>query len=82
MRKVEDMHWHLWEAIVMQAQDMYHKGLVSKQIDSEVTAICREVRSTGKFCEQLRIRAILIEGLLEANSEEWQEQVAKEYEET
>ncbi|QQG33478.1 hypothetical protein [Pectobacterium phage PcCB7V] len=78
---VEDMHWHLWEAIVLQARDMYSKGLVSKGLDIEVTAITRETVATGEFSEDLRTRACLVAQALEPNAEEWQKAVAIEYEE-
>ncbi|AEZ66281.1 hypothetical protein CB7_160 [Pectobacterium phage vB_PatM_CB7] len=78
---VDDMHWHLWEAIVLQARDMYSKGLVSKGLDIEVTAITRETVATGEFSEDLRTRACLVAQALEPNAEEWQKAVAIEYEE-
>lgn len=78
---VDDMHWHLWEAIMLQARDMYSKGLVSKGLNIEVTAITRETVATGKFSEDLRTRACLVAQALEPNEEEWQKAVTIEYEE-
>lgn len=81
MIHVDDMHWHLWEAIVLQAQDMYYKGFVSKELNAEVTAISCETVATGKFSEDLRTRACLVAEALEPNEEEWHKAVAIEYEE-
>lgn len=78
---VEDMHWHLWEAIVIQAHDMYHKGLISRDLETEVDAITKETQDSGKFTEILRTRACLVAGALEPNAKEWQRLVAIEYEE-
>lgn len=80
MIHVDDMHWHLWEAIVLQARDMYYKGFVSKELNAEVTAISCETVATGKFSEDLRTRACLVAQALEPNAEEWQKAVAIEYE--
>lgn len=77
---VDDMHWHLWEAIVLQARDMYYKGFVSKELNAEVTAISCETVATGKFSEDLRTRACLVAEALESNEEEWHKAVAIEYE--
>lgn len=78
---VDDMHWHLWEAIVIEARDMYRKGFVSKKLDSEVTAITRETQKSGRFSEDLRQRACLVAETLEPHTEEWRKVVAIEYEE-
>lgn len=78
---VDDMHWHLWEAIVLQARDMYYKGFVSKELNAEVTAISCETVASGKFSEDLRTRACLVAEALEPNAEEWRKAVAIEYEE-
>lgn len=77
--KIEDMHWHLWEAIVIQARDMYSKGLVSKELDDEVTAITHATQTSGRFSDDLRSRACLVDEALKPNAEEWHRLLAIEY---
>lgn len=76
---VEDMHWHLWEAVVLQAHSMYHKGLVSQGLEIEVNAITKETQTSGRFSEDLRARACLVADALVPNTKEWQRLVAIEY---
>lgn len=78
---VDDMHWHLWEAITVEAHDMYSKGFISKELNEEVYAISRETQQSKKFSEYLRHRACLVEEALNLHVEEWQKAVAIEYEE-
>lgn len=79
--QVEDMHWHLWEAIAVQANDMYYKGFVSKGLDIEVSAITQETQTSGRFSADLRQRACLVAEALTPHVKEWQKAVAIEYEE-
>lgn len=78
---VDDMHWHLWEAIAVEAHDMYRKGFVSKGLDIEVSAITQETQNSGRFCEALRQRACLVVEAIDPHVKEWQKAVAIEYEE-
>lgn len=78
--QVEDMHWHLWEAIAVEAHDMYHKGFVSKGLDIEVSAITQETQNSGRFSDALRQRACLVVEAINPHVKEWQKAVAIEYE--
>ncbi|AFH21077.1 hypothetical protein CL97_gp193 [Cronobacter phage CR9] len=78
---VDDMHWHLWEAIAVEAHDMYRKGFVSKGLDIEVSAITQETQSSGRFSEALRQRACLVVEAINPHVKEWLKAVAIEYEE-
>lgn len=78
---VDDMHWHLWEAIAVEAHDMYRKGFVSKGLDIEVSAITQETQNSGRFPEALRQRACLVVEAINPHVKEWQKAVAIEYEE-
>lgn len=79
--QVEDMHWHLWEAIAVEAHDMYRKGFVSKGLDIEVSAITQETQNSGRFSDDLRQRACLVVDAINPHVKEWQKAVAIEYEE-
>lgn len=79
--QVEDMHWHLWEAIAVEAHDMYRKGFVSKGLDIEVSAITQETQNSGRFSADLRQRACLVVEAINPHVKEWQKAVAIEYEE-
>lgn len=79
--QVEDMHWHLWEAIAVEAHDMYRKGFVGKDLDIEMSAITQETQNSGRFSEALRQRACLVVDAISPHVKEWQKAVAIEYEE-
>ena len=78
---VDDMHWHLWEAVCVEAHDMHSKGFIGKELDEEVTAITRETQDSKRFSEDLRYRACLVVEAINPHVEEWQKAVAIEYEE-
>lgn len=78
MRKIEDMHWYLWEAISLQARDMLRLGLVGKGLVQEVNEISTLTRISGKFSDELRLRACQVEAEMELTEDTWQELVAKE----
>lgn len=81
MMHIDDMHWHLWEAIAVEAHDMYSKGFVSKDLNSEVLAITQETQNSGGFSDALRQRACLVAWAIEPHVKEWQKAVTIEYEE-
>lgn len=81
MHDVEDMHWYLWEAISLQAHDMYQKRLVSQGLEIEVNSITKETQASGRFSEDLRTRACRVADALVPNTKEWRRLVAIEYEE-
>lgn len=81
MRNVEDMHWFLWEAIVMQAQDMYSKGLLAESLMADVNFITTAVKTRGVFSDRMKIMACGIEALMLKKESEWQCMIEAEQEE-
>lgn len=71
MRNVEDMHWFLWEAIVMQAQDMYSKGLLAESLMCDINFVTTFVEREGKFSEGMRHMACQIEIAVLDKESEW-----------
>ena len=81
MRDIKDMHWFLWEAIVMQVRDMYAKGLLTASLISDVNFISTSVRNSGVFSDRLKIMACGIEVTMLERQEEWRVMIDAEMEE-
>ena len=77
----ESMYWFLWEAIVMQADDMFSKGIIGKELSEEVGLITRRTQELGVFSTKLRIMACEVEAKLIPFEAEWRVAVNKEEEE-
>lgn len=81
MTDIKDMHWFLWEAIVMQANDMYSKGLLSSALMCDINFVTTFVQREGKFTDGMKYMACQIERSVLAKESEWMALVDKEEEE-
>lgn len=59
--KQEDMHWYHWEAMVMEIDTLQRHNKLPKELTDEVNEIGRLTRSTGKFSQDLRERAVKVD---------------------
>lgn len=80
MRDIKDMHWFLWEAIVMQANDMHSKGLLSSALMCDINFVTTLVQRQGEFSEGMKHMACQIELSVLAKESEWMALVDKEME--
>lgn len=71
MRDVKEMHWFLWEAIVMQARDMHDKGLLTSALMCDINFVSTTVRRTGVFGVGMKNLACQIEAEMDKKESEW-----------
>lgn len=81
MKKDQEMHWFLWEALSLEIQDMANKGIIPGAILAEASEINQITRETGVFSDELRERAIGLAGDIEPFYRQWMEAVDKEQQE-
>lgn len=81
MRNYESMHWHLWEAIRMEADDMYRRGIISKKLRDDAAEVSQMTVHYGVFGTKLRMRACEVEAKLIPFEEEWRKAINQDQEE-
>lgn len=72
MRHPSSMHWHLWEAIRMEVDDMYSKGLVGEELMDKARFISHHTPELGIFSTKLRMMACEVEEALKPIEDAWQ----------
>ena len=60
-RDPNEMHWHLWEAVRLEASEMFRLGLISNILYNKVRYIDQEVKQEGAFTTKLRTLACELE---------------------
>lgn len=71
MRDHEGMNDHLWEALVMQADDMVDRGIMSKEFGEDVDFITKSRVRNGMWNTKLRMMACRIEALMLPKEAAW-----------
>lgn len=78
MRPVKDMHWHLWEAVVIDLGTLQTLKLAPPDLVKEAADISSETRAGDQFTASLRERACKVEFEIEKYRKELDEHYDKE----
>lgn len=58
--KVADMHFHHWEAVLMEYDVYKDAGVFEQEFIDEVDSINKAIKETGRFSEDLKRRATFV----------------------
>lgn len=61
IRPVSQMHWYLWEAIVMESSVLKRANELPKSIEDDIHYINTLARSSSRFGDELKERACKVE---------------------
>lgn len=62
--KVSDMHYHHWEAVLMEYNVYKDAGVFDTEFIDEVDSINKAIKETGRFNEDLKRRATFVANIV------------------